>query len=795
MINIINIDLFIKPEEFYIFIGILGSLASIVQLFAIFKNKFRKIDLLRRQTLDQNRFVNRKQEIKGILELVSDPSKIVINVFGDKGVGKSAVLRLFTDIINKKVERDYRKMFPRKKTYKSLKNYCCLYYDISDRTGIEDIKKDLCKKSFPNQKPSFENYIFLINKIFEKSDLIIILDNFNNPALYTEMGRLIDYFSTFMPRIKYIIGSIDQLVIYSQLVYEIEILPLEETEIETYANQRGHRLSKNQLQDLISISNGLPIFLEIVLNSSIDMLNNKILLMNIRTFIFQEVWGHLTAEAIEVLKIASFLNLTNTEVSENILKDMDLQNINEAIVILKKNSLIIPFTFGQIKFKVHDQIRDIVIDKYFAKATDINKRIFLYYKKYGKNKEATLHLILSNELIHHLDFIFDVIKDEIKNENLPFLIAVGQLFERFQRSNYIINNSTNLYNLILYSYLYATMGIGNYIGAAKIVENVVIGSQGISGIKNINSEIEFEFHFLMADLDHLQNKYAQSIEMYRQLADIASERKYYYLLPKCAWGIAHSYRHQGKYLTNAVEYYNECLKEAKVQNDYKYYIKAVNGIIGVFLVRNNFEYPFNEEFSKIYQLNGKGGNIDEVILSTMKYHSIYLRKIKNLPDAKYYIDKSFEGFKSIGKRLIYNLHFEYAEYYRDIEDFDSSFKHYLIAYNFSEKNNDRNLKTHSLLGIILCEIGINNYYYSGSKEEQIKNVLRIENIADEADIHITKLQARIVLEYLQENRQLELNGFNSDFARYLEILNLCQETFIYKNLSRDTIKHMHLILL
>jgi hypothetical protein len=99
------------------------------------------------------------------------------------------------------------------------------------------------------------------------------------------------------------------------------------------------------------------------------------------------------------------------------------------------------------------------------------------------------------------------------------------------------------------------------------------------------------------------------------------------------------------------------------------------------------------------------------------------------------------------------------------------------------------------LGIILCEIGINNYYYSGSKEEQIKNVLRIENIADEADIHITKLQARIVLEYLQENRQLELNGFNSDFARYLEILNLCQETFIYKNLSRDTIKHMHLILL
>lgn len=786
---------FVKENETFVIIstllGFVGSIASIISLGASFgvigkpiESQFRPIG---KYSGNHSQFTNRINEFQYISQKIE--TSTLINIFGDKGVGKSELLKMYSDMINgnlsKKIGYDFT-------IIKKQKNKRALYFDVSDKTGATDIISELCNRTFLNMSPSIENFIQNINNNFKNYMLIIIIDNINNQGIRRDMDRIMELYRRERPNDVFIIGSISRYISFKFPVEEIEVLPFREKEIATLASRKQKKLSEEDLKNLFSFSQGLPIFLEIILNySAEEKLSEKIAILNIKEYIFSEIINNLSDSSAEMLKCASFLNISRVELDSYLLTELGFEHVEDKIAELKRYSMIITDPKSN-SFKVHDRIAEIITDFYFKQAEETNSQIASYFKNHGYYREYVLHTLVSNRLVDEFQDVINIIKVELENENLAFLISVGQLSTKFNRSNYIANKIPEVYNLILYTYLYATMGIGDYINAASIVKNTNKIPSAISSITSINNQIEFDYHFLWADLEHLQNKYSNAIQNFEILREKALELGFLELESKCVWGIAHSYRHQGKYLTRSYEFYCECEKLSRKHDQKKYLIKSLNGKICINLVWSNKQFEYEKIFNEIYKIAEKDSSLQDTIYSTKKYHSIYLRRIKHYADAKIQIIEGLEGFKRIGKRLIYNMHFELGEYYRDLEEYDSAFYNYNIACEFANKNLDKNLLTQSRLAILLTEIGADKRYYNRQCSTQIDEVLAIIEICEECDLHVNKIQSELVLLYLKDEKIQEHKNY---YSKYLHSQNLMQELDIYNNLSKEAIKHMQLILL
>lgn len=777
-----------------IIIGIVGSLIAIIEYIFPEKKIISKLGI-RNYSHKQSKFVNRIEEVNEIFSLLS-LKKEIMNVYGDKGVGKSEILRMVSDLTNWKIGNKTHKRYQKSNLLDTRKNYKVIYYDLSDKTGIDDIKKEISLKSYPDMRASYELFLKQLESDYSKKSLIIIFDNLNNPALYQEISRLIRFHWSIRSKDIFIIGSIEQFNIFDLPISYIEILPLEEKEVLEYAIIKGKELGPDEINNVLSISNGLPIFLEIVFSSNINLLESTSINSSINAIIIDQLIPNLSDEELELLKYASFMSLVSSEIRIKELEKLKLTNIRNNINKLKFNSLVIINRKNDLRsFKVHDRVRDIILASYLKNSLDINSAIGDYYKNEEKNREACIHYLLSNSCKKNSQYIIDTINLEIKKENLPFLFTIGQLYKQY---GFTIKNETNsktLIKTILHAHLYSTLGIGNYNESRRIVEAIVLGSYNIPRIDSVDSNLDFELHYLIADLDHLQNNYSLSIESFQRLLTCARKNKFSDKITKCLWGIGHCYRHQGKELEKAMLYYKKCERKAKTIGDKRYLCKALNEQLSIHLIWNDFDYDYSKVFTEIYKILATDDKAFTVRMSTMKYHSIYLRLIQDYINSELYINQAYEGLKKIGKRTSYNLQFEFAEYYRELKDYQNAIINYKNVLDFSLKNNDRNLKSNALLGLIITEISSKKYYYHSNDDEIIQELIDIIKLTTEADIHITNVQAKIILELIKVNKDISFNGYEPNFGAYLQRLKLEREYLCYDEMSLSHINNLKLILL
>ena len=110
-------------------------------------------------------------------------------------------------------------------------------------------------------------------------------------------------------------------------------------------------------------------------------------------------------------------------------------------------------------------------------------------------------------------------------------------------------------------------------------------------------------------------------------------------IPKCTWAIAHSGRHQAENLNMVLNDYNECYLVSEKFNDIKYLCRAINGKLCINLAFDNLDYNYLNKIDKVYEYADKYDSLNKIVLSTMKYHAILLRKEKNFDVSKKYLDK------------------------------------------------------------------------------------------------------------------------------------------------------------
>ena len=682
----------------------------------------------------------------------------------------------------------------KKRNYKQLKYYKVIYFDLSDKMGMQEIVHEIFSRLFPNIIDDTKSYHHFLNKLveqYQKQNIIFVFDNFNNEALKSELIKVLQEHKIHRCNDRFIIGSVNEFISYTENILYIEIEALTNMEvIKEFALKKGIDLTDESVNKLYNMSYGLPIYLNIILNNEFLINNNRLLKLNVNEYLIQIV-SKLDEDSINILKYCAFLSALNTTLNFNLFIELglDLNKLKISIEKLIKNSLLI--NLENNNYKMHDVITDFIIENHLVSSKPLSNNLIKFYKARHKNKEVVIYSLLTNNF-DEKDLIINVIKKEVANDNLAYLFTLGELIRKHQYVNSLYTIDKEIYNYIIYSYLYLKMGMGDYIGAEDLVDNLLTGQIKLVHIREIKSDIEFEFNFLVADLLHLQNKYTRAINDFEMLLDIAKQNpNLKNKIPKCKWAIAHSGRHQAEDLKTVFQQYDDCLKTSTKFNDIKYLARSINGKLCINLTFNNLNYNYLNEINKVYKYAEENNSLDKIVLSTMKYHAIFLRKVSNFELSKDYLDKAYREHKRAGRRLVADLEFEYGEHFRKLKEYEKSYSYYKKAYDFGEANNDRNLYTHSMLGIILVELISDNFFFhnnlSDIKESLVKNI----KVSSEANINVNKVQSKIILEYVKYDLKPNNYGFDS----YLKQLNLLKEYDIYTNLTKDKLTEFDLIML
>ena len=149
-------------------------------------------------------FSDRLGSLNEIQRAVNSNARI-INVYGKRGIGKSAFLRFFCDSVNHKLNR------LNKKTRKKLKigKGIAIYIELSSYGNASIIEQIL--NTVATKDVTFAQYIDeLLSKTLRKKKIYIVLDNVNTNALGKEIETVVDILFSHSPKFCVIVGSIEK---------------------------------------------------------------------------------------------------------------------------------------------------------------------------------------------------------------------------------------------------------------------------------------------------------------------------------------------------------------------------------------------------------------------------------------------------------------------------------------------------------------------------------------------------------------------------------------------------------
>jgi tetratricopeptide (TPR) repeat protein len=115
------------------------------------------------------------------------------------------------------------------------------------------------------------------------------------------------------------------------------------------------------------------------------------------------------------------------------------------------------------------------------------------------------------------------------------------------------------------------------------------------------------------------------------------------------------------------------------------------------------------------------------------------------------VDAATERALARNDRLLYNLYFERAEYYRFDGAHAAALENYRRVLEFGNGNGDRNLISNALLGVVLVELSAGRWLFHETRDKARASVLSARQTAIEADIRITGGLAEAVSSMLDDS--------------------------------------------
>lgn len=788
MQNIVNlINNFMNLSNMVSVLTIITSLITILGVLHAWKQRKLKIYT---QYILNNIFIDRKSTLKDVSDAIRG-KRTVINIYGKKGVGKSNFLRFFCDLTNHKLRRrDYhilKKQFIDKSEFKSLHlpRSKAFYLEISGYQSRNDLNNQISEIITGKSNLSNIEVAEKLRKAFVfHRRIIIIIDNVNTPGLETEIENIVKIFNSVSFKFYFIIGSIIELNLLGLLDVlhkNIELLNFGEEDIIEF-NHRNYLITDfSVLADVLKLSKGLPILVNLYLKeySEKGVLHNNI---QVKKYI-HKITSSLPSNELQIAQIIALLSITNTSISVHLLSSV-LGDFNNDDIINLENKALIEYHPVKREIKMHEIFRDYINSFYLIQDQRYILKLYSYFNNNSTEYESAYYAILVND-ISITNTIIPTVEKAISNENYSFLLLFGDHIKTTLGFRPGIKNiSKEAFYVILLGYIEGLVGVGDYQAAKEIIDRCELT------IRDSNTLPHLKLSLLVANLYHLQNQYEEAISSYEILLKEITNTDYgiNYLKyeAKCLWGIAHSYRHEGLNYSLAELYYYEAIKSAQTTNQRSIILKCHFELATMYMLQNN-RFAVNCEIDAI----------DKILKYLPSNQYIYTRIAYKKVRARYirvfginYLENDFKLLMSVlkeyeaqKKRLQYNTFFDIGEYFRHNGEYLKAIENYSIAYSFSKKNQDINLRSMSNLGLILCDVSLNlnNKATIGSLREILKDCIN-------NNLYTNKIITELILDILLKGK---ISNETKNNLKYLGIYSKHGE--IYSEFL-DT-KNIHLILM
>lgn len=726
----------IKIEQYYTPISIILAAIAIIVIKELPRYK---IINNRQYSYDYRLFVDRKSQIEEILK-ISRRGKSIINIFGISGIGVSEILKFTADIINKKTPINIRIKYYNHITSAILFRKIAWYFNVSKIVDCESLVQLLCNDTLISSKHNtnvltFAEMMSLINKKIKKKGVVIILDEIYNDEQMRIVEAFIMRYFQFRPQDTFIIGSHEKTLSYHLTYRHLEILKFTLDDLMVLAKAHSVELKENEGVQLFELSDGIPLFAYLLLRYYDK--ENGLCEDDLIEYLNRELIPHLSTREKQLLYELSILNLSVDLLTIDFIQKFDSK--------IKESDMLTLDSKGLLRYQ--SKSKEVLMSKFQTKqymcliknTTNISYALYKFYKQNSVHHFALMYLLLSDFDEEDEPYFVENIELYLNNKDILTLSII--LTPSINMSIDIKHTHPKIYLKYVYVCISMLSSCGNYLKAKEFINQLVVDGTLIKRFDSDLNDEEFEFYFQWADVLHLLNDYDEAIDIIEHLTTQAENRNETKRLPKLYWMKAHCLRHQWKTPDESLNYYRMSEEISHTLGISEYIIRSLHGKICISLIRNDMTFDFISAFrelDEIYETEPEKWR--QYLYTTYKYKSIYQRLNGNKAQALEYLKKSLDGFISIGKRNIYDVYFEYGEFYRYYKDFANSIEHYRICLDFSSKNMDYNLQSLSELGIVLCELK------DGKENDETihDKLLNIQKKSKDKQLHLNNQYAKFI---------------------------------------------------
>lgn len=657
--------------------GIFATLISIPLAFVptiwTYIIKKNKRNTFIEQYLNDEHFVDREIEYTKLFDLINDHAGIIY-IKGKIGMGKTVFMKMACDRIN----------FIHKKKWKS---YTAFYFNNS-HTKIT--KQGIANKYCGNPNATIEVISKLLNSVTLKKNIVLFIDDiYENDLL-----ECIEFAKAFIK-----CNDNNQVVIaVDSNDGDSHICPGEfgENEIELLANSYNINLENNKRHEIFELSNGYPVYarysveaysknvnileygsLESYLEELICSLNNleKAFLSLIICL------GHLLRDGIEVKVICGIDN----RITKPVIKRLT----TSSLITLYNNKIYID---KLISLKCMDFLSEYKNESY--------NQIYTYYKNLPDVSYIALLAALKSNFKYDKDLIKELLDKQYINNNFYILIDIGEL-EFNRQINPHLREDKECWIYVRYYYLKSLLELGLYDKAREVVDK----SDNQFNLLNMNKDIDFEYQYLLADLDHLTNYLKDAVTFSKILVEkaLTVEQRV-----RCQYLYAHCLRHIGEDLNQAFSVFSD-LANSEYYKDDKIRIRSIYSAASIKMFQGDINYNYERAFEEIEEIICCDPKNDIWKPYVTRHKAIYEYKMcNNFYNAERLLKQAIKCLEVTPLRIKYDIYFELGEIYRmydrNTANYDRSLDFYLEAAQFATRVHDYNLQSSSQLGMMLLNI-------------------------------------------------------------------------------------------
>lgn len=307
---------------------------------------------------------------------------------------------------------------------------------------------------------------------------------------------------------------------------------------------------------------------------------------------------------------------------------------------------------------------------------------------------------LKSDFEYEQNLVKEILHKQYADGNFHLLIDIGEMEFNGQINSHL-RDDEECWIYVRYYYLKSLLEFGLYDKARDVVDRY----DTQFNLLNINSEIAFEYQYLLVDLDHLTNCFEDAILFSEGLMQKTTNKLQ---IVKCQYLFAHCLRHVGEELERAYAIFETLINDTDYADD-KIRIRSIYSAASIKMFQGEINYPYEKAFEKIEKILCADEKNTMWMPYVARHKAIYELKIcKNIDKAEQLLLDTIRMLEVTPLRIKYDIYFELADLYRikehNTHNYKMSIDYYSEAAEFAKRVHDYNLESNAQLGLILLNL-------------------------------------------------------------------------------------------